>query len=549
MVLQKRLEYGFNGYQIPPTPRAPRSARKRVKKNENHNQMQAFDLLATIAGKLLLEGNNSADNKLSQEETVKETSIKTEEIPSKGNDCDQESCNKSFFVSEIIPKAPVNDTCSGPASGITVSDCLEKVPENVGCKIEDINDKRMTNEAPNNGKPPVVDDLGRNVNLVVRDDDEKNSSWCMTQPQGLTNKTFRPPSRIGDRRIRRLSALKQWNVAPKLNNGVRFNTDAELKHVYHHNKKTCYKHQRSLRDYPFKKRRLYQLENPSDSDNRSGSPRKGEDGSSLGGAQDPNFQVQDSHVKLKIKSFRVPEFFIEIPETATVSSLKRTVMEAVTAIFSGELHVGVMLQGKRIRDDNKTLLQTGICHEDKLEALGFMLEPDRLQVPPSLCPEDRSPVTTPKPLTRYSPPESVVTNFRKITEVDNNTLATVPAKGPLAVSKSKQQDCAQRRIRRPFSVSEVEALVEAVEKLGTGRYVCVVMFRWRDVKLRAFDDAKHRTYVDLKDKWKTLVHTARIAPQQRRGEPVPQELLDRVLEAHAYWSNNNQFKTQTCRLL
>jgi hypothetical protein len=32
------------------------------------------------------------------------------------------------------------------------------------------------------------------------------------------------------------------------------------------------------------------------------------------------------------------------------------------------------------------------------------------------------------------------------------------------------------------------------------------------------------------------VHTASISPQQRRGEPVPQELLDRVLAAQAYWS-------------
>jgi len=101
-------------------------------------------------------------------------------------------------------------------------------------------------------------------------------------------------------------------------------------------------------------------------------------------------------------------------------------------------------------------------------------------------------------------------------------LPTVP------VRKPRQSDMVQRRIRRPFSVSEVEALVQAVEKLGTGR--------WRDVKIRAFDNAKHRTYVDLKDKWKTLVHTAKISPQQRRGEPVPQELLDRVLSAHAYWT-------------
>lgn len=33
----------------------------------------------------------------------------------------------------------------------------------------------------------------------------------------------------------------------------------------------------------------------------------------------------------------------------------------------------------------------------------------------------------------------------------------------------QQQQAAQRRIRRPFSVGEVEALVQAVEKLGTGR--------------------------------------------------------------------------------
>ncbi|XP_023732514.1 telomere repeat-binding protein 5 isoform X1 [Lactuca sativa] len=523
MVLQKRLEYGFNGYKVPPTPRAPRSARKRAskswKKNEDHNnnRMCAFDLLATVAGELLHEGD-----KPNQEENK---AFKTEE-----KDCDQGSCNKSFFLSEIISKAPVSD--SGPTSGITVSDFSQKAPSAPKsveiCKIEDINNKEMTNEVPTNGKPPLVNNLDSNVNLVIRDDDE-NSCGC-TQ----NNKTFGPPSRIGDRRIRRLLASKQWKNCPKFNDDYR-------------NKKSFYKHQRSLRDYPFKKRKLYQFDNPSNSN---------EDGSSLGPtSQDPAFQTQDSHVKLKIKSFRVPEFFIEIPETATVSSLKRTVMEAVTAIFSGELHVGVMLRGKRIRDDDKTLLQTGICHDNKLDALGFTLEPNKFQ--------DRyvvSPPGTPKSLTRYSNEvvviqhdDAPVTNSRNITEtggvgVDSRALVAVPASnsgGGLAVRKSKHAEVAQRRIRRPFSVSEVEALVEAVEKLGTGR--------WRDVKLRAFDDAKHRTYVDLKDKWKTLVHTARISPQQRRGEPVPQELLDRVLTAHGYWSYHqakNQFKqTEICRLL
>ncbi|KAL5720899.1 anthranilate synthase component 1 [Ranunculus cassubicifolius] len=61
-------------------------------------------------------------------------------------------------------------------------------------------------------------------------------------------------------------------------------------------------------------------------------------------AQDSSFS-RDSHVKLSIKSFKIPELFIEIPETATVGSLRRTVMEAVTAILGGGLHVGVLFQG------------------------------------------------------------------------------------------------------------------------------------------------------------------------------------------------------------
>lgn len=65
-------------------------------------------------------------------------------------------------------------------------------------------------------------------------------------------------------------------------------------------------------------------------------------------------------------------------------------MEAVTAILSGGLHVGVLLQGKKVRDDNKTLRQAGISDDDKLENLGFTLEPNSTQAPQQLTvPEDR----------------------------------------------------------------------------------------------------------------------------------------------------------------
>nr|XP_043611021.1 telomere repeat-binding protein 5-like [Erigeron canadensis]XP_043611022.1 telomere repeat-binding protein 5-like [Erigeron canadensis] len=616
MVLQKRLEYGFNGYQMPPTPRAARSATRRVpswKKTEDRNlnnndnkQMCAFDLLATVAGKLLQEGG---DNETGTVKTV-------ENDPSNVTICDQGSCNRSFFVSEIISQAPViQDSNSGPSSGITVSDCSEKSKaisvENFkvkaapfSCKVEEKNCKQITSEAPK-PKPLVVRNIDNNndnnnvkfpfckddVNLTVKDDDENENSSGVTRDP---NKTLKPPSRIGDRRIRRLLASKCWKPGPKLHDDVNFDDD-----VYG-NRNPCHKRERSLKDYPFKKRRLYELDHYSKSDvvnseDRSSLPQKGsienvstcvkfEGGAKTSGfvsKQNSSFQSRDSHVKLKIKSFRVPELFFELPKTTTIGSLKRTVMEALTSMLSGELHVGVMLQGKRVRDDDKTLLQTGI--HNKLDALGFTLEPNQLQNLSSLCPEDQSCPPTPdipKPLTRYNLPPNVVNRLVVQPDVsgalpdppmtnygggsiesdhdsapsppnlsldnrsgsESRALVTVPHMHPRALAmvpmkKSKRSEVAQRRIRRPFSVSEVEALVQAVEKLGTGR--------WRDVKLRAFDNAKHRTYVDLKDKWKTLVHTARISPQQRRGEPVPQELLDRVLAAHAYWSHHQvkqQFK-------
>lgn len=53
-----------------------------------------------------------------------------------------------------------------------------------------------------------------------------------------------------------------------------------------------------------------------------------------------------------------------------------------------------------------------------------------------------------------------------VPELNVEALAVVPVH-----RKLKRSEMAQRRIRRPFSVTEVEALVQAVEKLGTGRYV------------------------------------------------------------------------------
>ncbi|KAE8679467.1 Telomeric DNA binding protein 1, putative isoform 2 [Hibiscus syriacus] len=277
--------------------------------------------------------------------------------------------------------------------------------------------------------------------------------------------------------------------------------------------------------------------------------------SSLVTSHQASYKSNDSHVKLSIKSFRIPELYIEVPETATVGSVKRTVMEAVTALLGGRIRVGVLLQGKKVRDDSRTLSQTGISSEDNLDALGFTLEPGPVITPPPLCSEEpplllpcgaapqnlTSFRATPDPVTKIAtadPP--LLTNSAKATDSNykhtssqtdiltdqklTESRALVPVQETLRIvrqldpalldqlnhecqfkncsrawrgqysvdlqfdhiiegvtinvealavvpanQKIRKSELAQRRTRRPFSVSEVEALVQAVEVLSTGR--------------------------------------------------------------------------------
>ncbi|CAI8592325.1 unnamed protein product [Vicia faba] len=418
-----------------------------------------------------------------------------------------------------------------------------------------------------------------NVTVVSRDDDE-NKSGC-AHPSSKT-KAFRPKTCIGDQRIRKRLASKYRKVARESKHDTLSNNVLDRNfNTVQNGRKNSYSHQISQMNIPFKKRKIFDCSATSNSNGNIRSGRtyystkndinQGVSCSSSRIRKDPGkssleayhhrsgLKSRDSHVKLRIKSFRVPELFIEIPETSTVASLKKAVMEAVTTLLRGGLRVGMILHGKKLRDDSKTLLQTGISHDNELDALGFTLESNASQSLPLICAKHSLNVPSgdmPISLIGHSSSPAVVFPIQRIQGgkklSDSKELVTIPEMGSegldiLPVNQSHQKPkrteiSQRRRIRRPFSVAEVEALVEAVERLGTGR--------WRDVKLRAFDDAKHRTYVDLKDKWKTLVHTARISPQQRRGEPVPQELLDRVLTAHAYWSQQQlKHHPETCLLL
>ncbi|KAJ9175732.1 hypothetical protein P3X46_014258 [Hevea brasiliensis] len=681
MVVKKRQDYGFSGFYVPFIPRAPRSARRRGlhKKKVDDTQICAFELLASLAGKLLQESESSASSSASEtndQPAIGDDVIKQERDEKKllKTEClDQGSCEESVFIPEFAPsnndkkcllkksQHAESDSILVRSSIITNSDYSEKISSNMKSVIsksktscdnflskveggfpragehsddfvengfstqreaDGIETGGLTTDNTFNLKDPMdlctkfpalinsdnnvkfpscrnpvpnasILRLRNDSKLGIRDDDE-NFSRC--NKPGTKPRAFRYPSHIGDRRIRKLLTSKYWKVAPKLKDCDQSKVgflDGGMRPLYR-KRKICYSREKYQHDTLYKRRKFsdHSLVMTSDggfsSESVCNSPEKGINvdkngpatmfhgangvksmSSSIIGHQ-ASFHSKDSHVKFSIKSFRIPELLIEVPKTATVGSLKRTVMESVTAILGSGLCVGVLLHGKKVRDDNRTLLQTGISSKENLDTLGFTLEPSPVQAPPTVCTEDppipltcdtsqlspRPPAAPvldmwisdasrdPSPLTNSSNNidsnhESVSSHTDKLADKrlsESRALVAVPPASVEALAivpvnqKARRPELVQRRTRRPFSVSEVEALVRAVEELGTGR--------WRDVKLRSFEHADHRTYVDLKDKWKTLVHTAKIAPQQRRGEPVPQEVLDRVLAAHAYWSQH-----------
>ncbi|CAH2072816.1 unnamed protein product [Thlaspi arvense] len=426
-----------------------------------------------------------------------------------------------------------------------------------------------TNGVPNGS----FEGYGNHSKLVCRDDDE---NYCKYYKFSDKCKSYRHLTRVGNRRVKKSMMTKYGRAVPRSKCFEDTRTDGCLK-AFHRKRKLCHGYNPLKHETVHSKRRLsdkglvFNSDGGLSSESVSNSPEKGESENGVFSAA-VGLHSKDSRVKFSIKSLRIPELFIEVPETATVGSLKRTVMEAVTALLGDGIHIGVLVQGKKVRDDNNTLSQTGLSCRENVGNLGFTLEPGPEKLPIPLCSEHPV-ISMPTDSTNLSERSAAapvldtriayllqdadpVTNLGNCVEnnqelvpyqsdisadeqpsSDSRALVAVSALEPEALAivpanpKPKRTDLSQRRTRRPFSVTEVEALVHAVEELGTGR--------WRDVKLRSFENASHRTYVDLKDKWKTLVHTASISPQQRRGEPVPQELLDRVLAAHRYWSQHH----------
>ncbi|MBA0751322.1 hypothetical protein Gogos_000253 [Gossypium gossypioides] len=596
--------------------------RDRTKRVVEDSRICAFELLASLAGKLLEEGESSASSNASaghdHVSIGKDVKLETryDDKPLKTECVGHVSCDASVVTSDWTtenrdnskePKHSENNaileptlTKAPPACSVQINDDLKYTMQkcNVGygsfpCNLDgccpnfgelcdgisengvkrevetnnyhtmDPLEVSMTFPAPINSdrdvKSPSRSDSVLNasfsrhrndIKLGSRDDDEKFSRF-----NKLSNrfKVSRPATRIEDRRIRKLLTSKYWKAAPKLKDFEDCRADGGIK-ALQCKRKTYY--DKCQYDTLYKRRKFFDRSSIVTSDGRIGSENV---------SNSPEKVTNEN--KNKCRSVAMSHGACEIASLLTGHQASHKSDDS-----HGRIRVGVLLQGKKVRDESRTLLQTGISSEDNLDALGFTLEPGPVIAPPPICSEEpllqlpcgsapqnltRSLVVTPAldtgiPDATPDPPlltnsaKSVDSNYEHVSSqtdmlTDQNlsesrALVPVPAMNVEALAvvsvnqKIRKSELAQRRTRRPFSVSEVEALVQAVEELGTGR--------WRDVKLRAFENADHRTYVDLKDKWKTLVHTAKISPQQRRGEPVPQELLDRVMAAHAYWSQH-----------
>lgn len=79
-------------------------------------------------------------------------------------------------------------------------------------------------------------------------------------------------------------------------------------------------------------------------------------------------------------------------------------MDAVAALLGDGIRVGVVFQGKTVRDDRRTLQQAGISQCANPDNLGFVIEPSCANVSPSDT-SKKTPVLShcdaDKPMPRY----------------------------------------------------------------------------------------------------------------------------------------------------
>ncbi|XP_024545762.1 telomere repeat-binding protein 1 isoform X1 [Selaginella moellendorffii] len=618
MGARRRMGSGVPGYSGPALPRSTRSS-TRGRAGGSRKVGVPFDWLAEVAGLELLQG--------SEEQKTQREALRQQVSSGTGDAAEAASSVEDKFIVKDGPVQPrkqedvKSDNESGTSFALVESDIRKLL--NLQCQVnqasheEEMKGKNKAEAAaaaaaavapvvPGNPDGVVVTDkpvshVSAETGNQAKVKDEECSSECIMSEEGLEK-----PQKNSRRSRKRKNVSRSSGWGGKRNKHDEFSSPTSDDGT--HYKRTVKGKKRFKGDVPFIMPHDLDVDGDCEPPAAAAKLRRAKAASV---ATPPGSRkTADGHVKVSVKSFTIPELYVDIPESATVGTLKRAVMDAAMNLLGGGLRVCVLVQGRKVPDEAATLSEMGISHGGKSD-LGFMLEPTSI---PSASTEQDDPLlvllhaasepnsrsayvvdgawTRPSadstqqqqpdatanvsvPTTSLGPapeqhndasavptmkPEGDLDDQAKQNESDStSTLSQATPYKPRVLDakaiilhpavgvgvgvenggaqglalvpmrpKSHSLEIHKRRIRRPFSVGEVESLVQAVEQLGTGR--------WRDVKLQAFENAKHRTYVDLKDKWKTLVHTAQIAPHQRRGDPVPQELLDRVIAANNYWA-------------
>lgn len=236
-----------------------------LKKTVDDGQVCAFEILASIAGKLLEEGESSASSNASEgnsqgvivenrQDEVKPLitegihpgscieSIFTTEVASENRDQKPILHAKSDFSSEKGEKANVKtETVESDDKYVSYTNRLvveapENFRESYNRKIKkgfrsdkyglkdrlelymspSLVDSKINVKYPFHRKPFPTNSFtkdGNDIKLDFRDDDE---NFIRCTKVCAKSKTFRSPRRMAHRRIKNLLSSKYWNVAPKL---------------------------------------------------------------------------------------------------------------------------------------------------------------------------------------------------------------------------------------------------------------------------------------------------------------------------------------------
>lgn len=182
--------------------------------------MCAFELLATVAGSLLLENETSEDNCVAVQNTVKneETLVKSvpfsEDIPHQGSSspCGNVQCGINAVITNPNHLL-VGDKVENEVQGLSNLDGSDSQGVNGDVKPDVVvsigsNSSSHVRACGNNGPGDSQDD----INLYSRDDDE-NFSGC------IRPRMSRSVPRIGDRRVRKILASRHWKGGSRNNAG------------------------------------------------------------------------------------------------------------------------------------------------------------------------------------------------------------------------------------------------------------------------------------------------------------------------------------------